>query len=91
MQNWMNEQVGFKGFFHKIQKEAPHWAQTIPTIPRLFTTLLEKNINSKQEQQLEEIINELKKSKKANLTWKFVSIFLIGVCTGGFTLLLLIN
>jgi ubiquinone biosynthesis protein len=91
MQNWMNEQIGLKGFFHKAQKEAPHWAQTIPTIPRLITTLLEKNINSKQEQQLDELINQLKISKKTNLTWKLVSIFLVGVCTGGFTILLLIN
>jgi len=91
MQDWMNEQIGFKGFFHKMQKEAPHWAQTIPTIPRLITTLLEKNVNTKQEQQLDDLIHQLKMSKNTNLSWKLISIFLIGFCTGGFTLLLLIN
>jgi ubiquinone biosynthesis protein len=91
MQNWMNEQIGIKGFLHKVKKEAPYWAQSIPTIPRLLTALLEKNTYSEHEKRLEEILKELKVAKKANLTWKFVSIFLLGLILGGFTLIFLLN
>lgn len=57
MQSWMNEQIGFKGFIHKVQREAPHWAQTVPTIPRLLIAWLELENSSQKE-------NSLKKSFK---------------------------
>jgi ubiquinone biosynthesis protein len=36
LENWMREQVGFKGLLRTIRKEAPHWASVLPELPRLL-------------------------------------------------------
>lgn len=91
MQSWMDEQIGLKGFFQKIKREAPHWAQTIPTIPRLLTALLEKETQSGQEKQLEELIQILKTQNKTKNSWQRAGLFLMGFFAGGATLLFLLT
>jgi ubiquinone biosynthesis protein len=83
MQTWMNQQVGFKGFWEKLKSEAPHWAQKLPTIPRLITTYLELEVHAKKQNQLQEIINLLEKQKTFNFQTNIVSIFGIGALLGG--------
>jgi ubiquinone biosynthesis protein len=90
MQTWMNQQVGFKGFWEKLKSEAPQWAQKLPTLPRLMTTLLEMEVDSKKQNHLSEIKNLLEKQNKYYRNINFVSIFLIGLLLGGaFSYLLL--
>ncbi len=36
LERWMSEQVGWRGFVRAVKQEAPHWAQLIPQLPRLF-------------------------------------------------------
>jgi len=36
LENWMREQVGFKGLLRTLRKEAPHWATVLPELPRLL-------------------------------------------------------
>jgi ubiquinone biosynthesis protein len=36
LENWMREQVGFKGLLRTIRNEAPHWATVLPQLPRLL-------------------------------------------------------
>jgi ubiquinone biosynthesis protein len=36
LENWMREQVGFKGLVRTLRKEAPHWAAVLPELPRLL-------------------------------------------------------
>ena len=86
MQTWMNQQVGFKGFWDKLKSEAPQWAQKLPTIPRLMTTYLEMEVHSKNQNELLEIKNLLKKQNRYNRHINFVSIFLIGFLLGGLVL-----
>jgi len=83
MQTWMNQQVGFKGFWEKLKSEAPHWAQKMPTIPRLITTYLELEVHAKKQNQLQEIINLLEKQKRFNFHTNIVSILGIGALFGG--------
>jgi len=83
MQTWMNQQVGFKGFWEKLKSEAPQWAQKIPTLPRLMTTLLEMEVDSKKQNHILEIKNLLEKQNKYYRNINFVSIFLIGLLLGG--------
>jgi len=80
MQTWMNQQVGFSGFWEKLKIEAPQWAQKLPTIPRLLTTLLEAEIQSKKDKQLEEIKFLL---KKQNRNKNSAGIFTTGLILGG--------
>ena len=32
----MNEQVGWRGLLQQLEKEAPHYAQLLPELPRLL-------------------------------------------------------
>jgi ubiquinone biosynthesis protein len=36
LENWMREQVGFKGLLRTLRREAPHWATVLPELPRLL-------------------------------------------------------
>ncbi|HUN67331.1 MAG TPA: ubiquinone biosynthesis regulatory protein kinase UbiB [Burkholderiales bacterium] len=40
LERWMSEQVGWRGMLRTLRREAPYWAQTLPTIPRLAHRLL---------------------------------------------------
>jgi len=40
LERWMSEQVGWRGVLRTLRREAPYWAQTLPTIPRLVHRLL---------------------------------------------------
>ncbi|MBI1942285.1 MAG: ubiquinone biosynthesis regulatory protein kinase UbiB, partial [Betaproteobacteria bacterium] len=40
LERWMSEQIGWRGLLRTLRREAPYWAQTLPTIPRLLHRLL---------------------------------------------------
>ena len=83
MQTWMNQQVGFRGFWDKLKAEAPQWAQKLPTIPRLLTSYLEMEVHSKNQNQLDEIKNLIESNNKHNCNITFASIFVLGLLVGG--------
>ena len=35
LERWMSEQVGWRGLLRNLRDEAPHWANTLPQLPRL--------------------------------------------------------
>jgi ubiquinone biosynthesis protein len=41
LERWMNEQVGWRGLVERMKKEAPHWAQLLPELPRLVHQALQ--------------------------------------------------
>lgn len=42
LENWMSEQVGFKGLKERLRAEAPRYAQIFPQLPRLMHQALEQ-------------------------------------------------
>jgi len=36
LENWMREKMGWKAALKTLQQEAPHWAETLPELPRLL-------------------------------------------------------
>ncbi|MCL2830279.1 MAG: ubiquinone biosynthesis regulatory protein kinase UbiB [Betaproteobacteria bacterium] len=36
LERWMSEQLGWRGILKAISQEAPHWARTLPQLPRLM-------------------------------------------------------
>jgi ubiquinone biosynthesis protein len=36
LERWMNEQVGWRALLARMEKEAPHYAQLLPALPRLL-------------------------------------------------------
>jgi len=60
LENWMGEQVGFRGLIGQLQKEAPNWATILPQFPRL----LHYNLSQERAQSLEDKLGELVKQEK---------------------------
>jgi len=40
LERWMSEQIGWRALVRTLRREAPYWAQTLPTLPRLVHRLL---------------------------------------------------
>jgi ubiquinone biosynthesis protein len=36
LENWMNEQIGWRGLLDRLKAEAPRYSQLLPELPRLF-------------------------------------------------------
>ena len=42
LERWMHEQVGVKGLFERLKREAPRYAKLLPELPRLIHKNLEQ-------------------------------------------------
>ena len=40
LERWMDEQIGWRGLRARFEREAPHWAQMLPQLPRLLHAAL---------------------------------------------------
>ncbi|SDV48169.1 ubiquinone biosynthesis regulatory protein kinase UbiB [Chitinasiproducens palmae] len=36
LERWMNEQVGWRGWYERLKYEVPQWSKTLPQVPRLI-------------------------------------------------------
>ena len=73
------EHFGWGGFIDKMKVEAPRWAQTVPTLPRLFASWLEADIEAKKMNPYAEIEKLLAKQLEYSRRWKYFAMFLSGV------------
>jgi ubiquinone biosynthesis protein len=46
LERWMNEQIGWRGWYERLQMEAPQWSKTIPQLPRLIHHILAEHHDS---------------------------------------------
>jgi ubiquinone biosynthesis protein len=69
LENWMNEQIGFKAMFTKIKHNAPFWCEKLPDMPDLlFNTLQQlKALPELQEKQFREQQALQRKHQKSTL------------------------
>lgn len=66
LENWMKEKLGWKAAMKTLQQEAPHWAETLPQMPRMLHDLsqqaqqgkLHMNLSSKDLHQLQKEIRQ---------------------------------
>jgi ubiquinone biosynthesis protein len=58
LERWMSEQVGWRGLLRTLRREAPHWAQTLPAIPRLLHRLLAEDRAAGLQATLERLAQE---------------------------------
>jgi ubiquinone biosynthesis protein len=40
LERWMNEQIGWRGWYEWLKVEAPQWSKTLPQLPRLVHHIL---------------------------------------------------
>jgi len=59
LERWMHERMGLPGLKQKLRKEAVHWAQTLPELPRL----IHENLNRTNADPV--LCNELVKLRRA--------------------------
>ncbi|HLX80396.1 MAG TPA: ubiquinone biosynthesis regulatory protein kinase UbiB [Burkholderiales bacterium] len=58
LERWMSEQIGWRGLLRNLRREAPYWAQTLPTIPRLLHRLLAEDRAAGLQAALERLAAE---------------------------------
>jgi ubiquinone biosynthesis protein len=56
LENWMREQIGFKGLLRTLRREAPHWATMLPQLPRLLHRALAGDRVERVERMLGELL-----------------------------------
>ena len=77
LENWMNEQVGWRGFLNSLREEAPRYAALLPQLPRLLHRHLE---TSHQSSQYDEMLRkELERQRKTNVRLSVAIVVILGL------------
>ncbi|MFN9748003.1 MAG: ubiquinone biosynthesis regulatory protein kinase UbiB [Burkholderiales bacterium] len=79
LERWMNEQIGWRGLWLKWRKEAPHYAQLWPELPRLIHQALQP----KDRPDLRLLENFLVQQKRWYRWVQLLSSLLLGVLVAG--------
>ncbi len=64
LENWMNEQVGWKGFQNRLSWEAAQWATILPSLPRLLHQSLSQS-SGRVDKQLELLAKQQRRINRA--------------------------
>ena len=64
LENWMAEQVGWRGLISHLQKEAPNWAAMLPEFPRLIHYHLSQERAQVLEDRLTDLVAQERKQSK---------------------------
>jgi ubiquinone biosynthesis protein len=83
LEHWMKEKLGWKAALKTLQQEAPHWAETLPEMPRLLHDLsksaqegrLHVNLSS---QDLDNLKDEIRQSSYRSAAASSGAAFVIG-------------
>ena len=76
LENWMAEQIGFRGLASRIQKEAPNWAIILPEFPRLIHQALAEKRSDMLEKRMTDLVIE---EKRQNRLLALIAILLAGL------------
>ena len=69
LENWMREQLGWRGLLARLKTEAPHYAQLLPQLPRLLHRVL--SVHSTQQHDYDGVLSQiLAEQRKTN---KFIA------------------
>jgi len=82
LENWMAEQVGFKGMLERLKAEAPRYTHVLPQIPRLLHRALEQAGEPRTEdtELLKRLVNEQQRTNRLlSLVVYFAGAFIVGV------------
>jgi ubiquinone biosynthesis protein len=74
LERWMSEQIGWRGLVRTLRREAPYWAQTLPTIPRLAHRLLAEDRIGEMQSALERLAAASR--RRNQLLWVLLAISL---------------
>ena len=83
LENWMHQQIGFKGFKSNLQWEAAQWSQILPTLPRLLHQALTRS-SGRIEYQIETLVKQQKRLNRAFFWLVLMLSILFGVAAINF-------
>lgn len=66
LERWMNEQIGWRGWYERLQMEAPQWSKTIPQLPRLIHHLLAEHHDAPRTSHDDTMRQLLAQQKRTN-------------------------
>ncbi len=83
LEHWMKEKLGWKAAMKTLQQEAPHWAETLPQMPRLLHDLSNKAQQGKlhvnlSSRDLEKLQQEIRQSSYRTAAATSGAAFLVG-------------
>ena len=81
LEQWVKEQIGWRGFLDKLKAEAPHYAQILPALPRLLQQSLSNRVEAAPDHGplLKRLISE---QRRTNLLLGVIVYFGGGLLTG---------
>jgi ubiquinone biosynthesis protein len=82
LERWMNEQIGWRGWYERLQMEAPQWSKTLPQLPRLIHHLLAERHDLPRPGNDELMRMILVEQKKTNRLLQALLIFGLAVGAG---------
>ena len=73
----MNEQIGMRGMLRALKEEAPHWAVSLPALPRLLHEMLTRDPLPQIDQGFRLLLAEQHKRNR----WLMIIATLLGAIT----------
>jgi ubiquinone biosynthesis protein len=80
LERWMNEQIGWRGWYERLQMEAPQWSKTIPQLPRLIHAILAQQHDtpkSSNDDTMRQLLIEQKRTNRLLITLLVVGVVAI--------------
>lgn len=73
LERWMNDQIGWRGFVERLQKEGPRYVQLLPELPRLVHQALQPRPLSEQR-MLEALLAEQRRTNRLLSVIGFIAV-----------------
>ncbi|HUW25450.1 MAG TPA: ubiquinone biosynthesis regulatory protein kinase UbiB [Gallionella sp.] len=79
LEQWMSEQVGWRGLLKTLREEAPYYATLLPQLPRLLHRHLANNTAKRGNEELYKLLVQ---QKRYNALLVLISLLLLGILAG---------
>jgi ubiquinone biosynthesis protein len=89
LERWMNEQVGWRGLLQRLEKEAPHYAQILPELPRLISQRLQAPAAGGADAAVLRAL--LREQRRTNRLLQALLYIVLGFVAGGLAALMLLR
>jgi len=76
LEQWMSEQIGWRGLLKTLQEEAPYYATLLPQLPRLLHRHLANEAANRSDDTLHKLLAQ---QKRYNALLALISLLLLGI------------
>jgi ubiquinone biosynthesis protein len=87
LENWLSEQLGWRGLVKQLKKEGPMWTSTRPQLPRLVHRALENDPSARLE-AIEQAINRVNRTQRWQSTVLLALVILVAMVASMYVILL---